>query len=150
MKASNYDSEPEEQVTAVEALTERKSKSNKTKFADAISQVLSTPAPERPVLSKTKGLEKSIDKEKLLIKQKKLLRIEKRKVNCWKEPIFNQNELVLKKIATKGVVQLFNAIKSAQKVKEAPAEQSKKVFLDSIKNVKVESKEPITVGKSFE
>lgn len=147
MTGYNSDSDDQERPLDDQPIQEKTKKT----FSDAIFNVLNEPVVDKPILSKKRQLEKSIDKEKLLLKQQKLNRHEKRKEDSWVQPEFNQNELALKKLATKGVVQLFNAIKNAQKIAtKEPAEQTKKVFLDTIKQNSQTAKEPITVAKGFE
>ena len=123
----------------------------KKKFSDAINNILNEPTASRPVLSKKRQLEKQVDKDKSLLKQQKLARVEKRKQTSHLLPSVNNNELTLKKLATKGVVQLFNAIKSAQKiVKEDEPEITKQVFLENIKQNSLIAKEELTSIKAFE
>ncbi|KAJ3186253.1 hypothetical protein HDU85_007693 [Gaertneriomyces sp. JEL0708] len=142
-----------------DGIEEDKGKSKDAKLANAIGKILagsdtskeSKTDKNRPILSKQKHIEKSIDNEKLEAKARKLIAAEKKK----KEDVgrikpdhsTTDYEKKLRKIATRGVVKLFNAIRVAQKSAEevkssGPVQKSaeiapvvsKNTFLDMIKS----------------
>ncbi|KAJ3273498.1 Molybdate-anion transporter [Terramyces sp. JEL0728] len=91
-----------------------------TKLSSVISKILETGAKtNRPVLSLKRKIEKDIDEEKLEERAKKLLTTDKKKEKDVGRIIPDNSDLdyekSLRKMATKGVVQLFNALRAAQK-----------------------------------
>ncbi|CAG8592566.1 21710_t:CDS:2, partial [Dentiscutata erythropus] len=102
----------------------KNSKASASDFAAAINKILSSsvkPADRNiPILSRSKGIERRIDDAKLEYRARKAINIEKKKL-ADKDRIkvdFTTmgTERKLKKIATRGVVQLFNAIHISQKI----------------------------------
>lgn len=95
--------------------------SKQDKFADALSKLLQTDgnSAEKPILSKKRHIEEEIDDAKLEQKARKLLTAEKRllenKGRLIPDHSTTDYEKKLRKLATRGVVQLFNAIRAAQK-----------------------------------
>jgi transposase-like protein len=123
-------------------------------FSTEISKILKeNSTTSRPVLSRKRGIEKTIDDEKLMEKARKILKSEKHSKELRVVPQVNEHEKELKKIATKGVVQLFNALRQAQKsAKEEQQEKekertTKKAFLDSIKQVSFLKDDFVTSNK---
>lgn len=124
-------------------------------WADAMSKILGRPATTttKPiVLSRSKAYKKAKDAQKEETVKKQNLAQEKRiKVNMGREipqPLKKDFERNLVKIATRGVVQLFNAVEKRQKLREdmlkeaggserkrekAEASFSKGEFLDMLK-----------------
>ena len=88
------------------------------KMSNALHKILdSSHKTSKPILSLNKGIEKSLDNHKLEQRAIKIL-LESRKaekINVCKIPTIDGNEKTLRKIATRGVVQLFNSIKTTQK-----------------------------------
>ncbi|KAJ3235940.1 hypothetical protein HDU81_011311 [Chytriomyces hyalinus] len=95
-------------------------------LGDSIStdggQKLKRAKKEKPILSKHKSIEATIDDQKLEDKAKKLISKEKKMkaldvARIRPEDVIAANDLEkkLKKVATRGVVKLFNAIRVAQK-----------------------------------
>ncbi|KAJ3033678.1 hypothetical protein HDV00_005897 [Rhizophlyctis rosea] len=96
------------------------------KLANAIAKILATDVAsadqQRPILSKEKQIERSIDEAKLDAKARKIVANEKRKLAEVGRVIpthaTTDYEKKLRKVATRGVVKLFNAIRVAQKTAE--------------------------------
>ncbi|KAI9099934.1 Rrp15p-domain-containing protein [Phlyctochytrium arcticum] len=115
-----------EEQAADDQDTKGDSKSKSAKMASAIGKVLSgdlgTKDEHRPILAKQKHLERALDEEKLEAKARKIVSAErKRKINIGRlKPTHSTTdyEKQLRKVATRGVVQLFNAIRVAQKTAE--------------------------------
>ncbi|KAJ3415970.1 hypothetical protein HDV05_003567 [Chytridiales sp. JEL 0842] len=100
----------------------------RTKLASAMGRILSKPlgkgaSAEKPILAQHKGIEKELDEKKLEAKAKKALAGEKKakfEVGRIKpEAPSDDFEKRLRKVATRGVVKLFNAISAAQKTADA-------------------------------
>ncbi|CAG8758995.1 5188_t:CDS:2, partial [Dentiscutata heterogama] len=100
------------------------SKTSASDFAASINKILSSsvkPADRNiPILSRSKGIERRIDDAKLEYRARKAINIEKKKL-ADKDRIkvdftTMDTERKLRKIATRGVVQLFNAIHISQKI----------------------------------
>ncbi|TPX33377.1 hypothetical protein SmJEL517_g03768 [Synchytrium microbalum] len=120
------------------------------KFADTINKLLQEDTAEgpTPILAKSKRIEKQLDREKRLESERRKVAHEKQEKS--KEDtvrvvtvVTNDYEKRLRKIATGGVVKLFNAIRGAQKrvekVKAKPegkranvASISKETFLSAL------------------
>ena len=97
-------------------------KSKELAFADSINRLLAKETGSKPILAKN-TIEKRIDDKKLEEKAKKRI-IEEKAMNrpeqrnkrpCLDNPELLANEKKIRKIATRGVVKLFNAIRLAQK-----------------------------------
>lgn len=137
--------------------TEAIRKQKTIKLTSTISKILAQGNNDKPILSLQKSIEKQIDedtKAEKELKKKTIAKQQAREVGRVTPEFITDAEKVLKKVATKGVVQLFNAIKQAQKVanestgiqkniKELPA-VTKKTFLKALKNEseKIESSQP--------
>ncbi|CAG8433106.1 7777_t:CDS:2 [Ambispora gerdemannii] len=137
----------------------RKSTSTADEFAESMNKILSSQVKtinqKAPILSRSKGIEKRIDEERLEYRARKALNAEKKKFAAKDRVPADYNtadhERKLKKVATRGVVKLFNAIREAQKTAEAAevvgggkdklstrqakdvASMSKATFLDALK-----------------
>ncbi|CAG8842562.1 44901_t:CDS:2, partial [Gigaspora margarita] len=84
-----------------------------------------------PILSRSKGIERRIDDAKLEYRARKAINIEKKKL-ADKDRIKEDftaidTERKLRKIATRGVVQLFNAIHISQKIVDNSADGKEKL-----------------------
>ncbi|KAG2202812.1 hypothetical protein INT46_009972 [Mucor plumbeus] len=82
----------------------------------------------QPILARSKGLERKLEDEKLDYKARKIMSAEKKAL---KEkgrviPDFTsfEYEKRLRKVATRGVVKLFNAIRTQQKVTEVAVQNA--------------------------
>ncbi|EPZ33052.1 Rrp15p-domain-containing protein [Rozella allomycis CSF55] len=116
----------------------------KTKEDNVFSQILHTTVREEvPILAHQKSIEQRLQDEKLDRKARKALANEKRqkleKGHILPSDLTLNKEKHLRKIATKGVVQLFNAIKQQQKStdeksKEKDTKLTKQNFLEMIKS----------------
>ncbi|CAG8566813.1 9752_t:CDS:2 [Acaulospora morrowiae] len=93
-------------------------------FAAAINKILksSVNSSDRnvPILSRSKNIERLLDEAKLEYRARKAINIEKKKIAS-KDRVKTDfatidAERKLRKVATRGVVQLFNAIRVSQKV----------------------------------
>ncbi|GBC08083.1 hypothetical protein RclHR1_00790033 [Rhizophagus clarus] len=102
----------------------KQSKNTTASFAETMNKLLTAPVKQNyqntPVLSRSKGIERAIDEAKLEYKARKAINMEKKKLAS-KDRVKGDlatidYERKLRKIATKGVVQLFNAISKSQKV----------------------------------
>ncbi|KAJ3290356.1 hypothetical protein HK104_006833 [Borealophlyctis nickersoniae] len=127
--------------------------SKSAKLANAIAKILAADTPgadkQRPILSKEKHIERSIDEAKLDAKARKLIANEKREKadvgRVLPTHTTTDYEKKLRKVATRGVVKLFNAIRVAQNTAEevkstgiqknaaAAPIISKNTFLDMLK-----------------
>ncbi|KAJ1526486.1 hypothetical protein HK096_011530 [Nowakowskiella sp. JEL0078] len=128
--------------------------SKHSKMANAISRLLGQELGKaeisRPILANRKSIERNIDDQKIDEKARKILSKQKKKKESdgrvMPDLTKMDYEKKLRKLATKGVVQLFNAIRIAQKASvpiddkimapTAKAEQgrlSKNVFLNALK-----------------
>jgi hypothetical protein len=95
------------------------------KMSNALNKILDSSFKTKPILSLSKDIEKSLNNHKLEQKALKILLASKKtKLSVKKCPAVDAREKALRKVATRGVVQLFNAIKSSQKKK---VESSSKV-----------------------
>ncbi|RGB42846.1 Rrp15p-domain-containing protein [Rhizophagus diaphanus] len=140
----------------------KQSKNTTADFAETMNKLLTAPVKpiyqNTPVLSRSKGIEREIDEAKLEYKARKAMIMEKKKLAS-KDRVKTDfatfdHERKLRKLATKGVVQLFNAISKSQKVTndaikaaggetkltsrdtEDVANMSKETFLDFLKGEK--------------
>ncbi|KAI8911397.1 Rrp15p-domain-containing protein [Powellomyces hirtus] len=129
------------------------SKTKASKLASAIGKILSGELggkdANRPILAKQKHLERAIDNEKLEAKARKVISAEKKQKaevgHAKLDHTTTDYEKKLRKVATRGVVKLFNAIRVAQKAAEEVKSEgilknrdaapilSKNTFLDMIK-----------------
>lgn len=88
------------------------------KMSNALIKILDSSVKTKPILSMNKEIERSLNNHKLEQKALKILLASKKiKVQVKQSPVVDAREKLLRKIATRGVVQLFNAIKSSQKTK---------------------------------
>ncbi|KAJ3000499.1 hypothetical protein HDV02_005364 [Globomyces sp. JEL0801] len=148
---------------SVEEIEEGKS----TKLASIIGKILDTKIPtNRPVLSLKRKIETDIDDAKLEEKARKLMTKEK-KVQKDIGRLIPDNttldyEKKLRKTATRGVVQLFNALRAAQKsANEVESESvlmkadqvstvSKETFIKALKQEKLKSEEKDSKSEKVE
>ncbi|CAO3617039.1 unnamed protein product [Cunninghamella blakesleeana] len=83
---------------------------------------------KKPILARSKGVERKIEDEKLEYKARKMLTAEKKKLKNQGRVIPDyttfEYEKRLRKVATRGVVKLFNAIRTQQKVTEVAVEEA--------------------------
>ncbi|KAI9343437.1 Rrp15p-domain-containing protein [Zopfochytrium polystomum] len=74
---------------------------------------------QRPILAKHKSIEHQLDEEKLELRARKALAAERKKrddlARVFPQIAANDFEKRLRKVATRGVVKLFNAIRTTQK-----------------------------------
>ncbi|CAO3635238.1 unnamed protein product [Mucor fragilis] len=122
-------------------------------FSDAMTKILASTLTgsdkRQPILARSKGLERKLEDEKLDYKARKIMSAEKKAL---KEkgrviPDFTtfEYEKRLRKVATRGVVKLFNAIRTQQKVTEVAvqnASETRKTLsaIEKAKNVSTMSK----------
>ncbi|KAI9308864.1 Rrp15p-domain-containing protein [Cunninghamella echinulata] len=139
-----------------EGSTEKQDKAKKGSaqaFSEAMTNILGSALTggdrKQPILARSKGVERKIEDEKLEYKAKKMLSAEKKKIK-------NQGRIIpdyttfeyekrLRKVATRGVVKLFNAIRTQQKVtevavQEATATRGTQLAKEKAKNVSTMSK----------
>ncbi|KAG1260871.1 hypothetical protein G6F68_007108 [Rhizopus microsporus] len=122
------DEEEEDEFDEVEL----KKASKKTKkysaeaFSDAMTKILASSLTgadkKQPILARSKGVERKIEDEKLDYKAQKILSAQKKaakeKGRVIPDYTSFEYEKRLRKVATRGVVKLFNAIRTQQKVTE--------------------------------
>ncbi|PHZ14100.1 Rrp15p-domain-containing protein [Rhizopus microsporus ATCC 52813] len=127
---SSDEEEEEEEDEFDEA--ELKKASKKTKkysaeaFSDAMTKILASSLTgadkKQPILARSKGVERKIEDEKLDYKAQKILSVQKKaakeKGRVIPDYTSFEYEKRLRKVATRGVVKLFNAIRTQQKVTE--------------------------------
>ncbi|KAJ3194358.1 hypothetical protein HK101_002926 [Irineochytrium annulatum] len=122
----------------------------KAKLAVAFGRILERPlssSSKRPILASQRGIEKSLDDEKKHEKARKALAADKKARSDLQrhrpEVLSTDVEKKLRKVATRGVVKLFNAIRVAQKtvdtvksegVKKVPAAAAATSFMSMIKS----------------
>ncbi|CAO3683328.1 unnamed protein product [Umbelopsis ramanniana] len=102
----------------------RPKKGSSDSFAVAMTKILGSNLKgsdkKQPILARSKGAERKIEDEKLEYKARKLLAAEKRALASKDRIIPDYTtmdyEKKLRKVATRGVVKLFNAIRTQQKV----------------------------------
>ncbi|KAF9160245.1 hypothetical protein DFQ26_005755 [Actinomortierella ambigua] len=117
----------DDDLEGIQAPTKKTSKKNtEESMAEAMSKILGSTLRKadasQPILARSRGVERKLEEEKLEAKARKALTIEKRRAmnKDRVKPDFTgmEYEKKLRKVATRGVVQLFNAIKAQQKVTE--------------------------------
>ncbi|ORX64163.1 Rrp15p-domain-containing protein [Anaeromyces robustus] len=115
-------------------------------LASVMSRILNTDTNEKPILAKAKEIEQKIEDEKLDYKARKAITAERKKLEEKDRVIPDyttfEYEKKLRKLATRGVVKLFNAIKTAQEKsnevhtlvtnKKPKVEVAKKSFMDML------------------
>ncbi|CAO3591089.1 unnamed protein product [Absidia cylindrospora] len=134
----------------------KKRKGNTTSseaFSEAMTNILGSnltgSARKQPILARSKGTERKIEDEKLEYKTRKMMAAEKKKAKDQGRIIPDytsfEYEKRLRKVSTRGVVKLFNAIRTQQKVTEvaiekASASSGTQIAKDKAKNVSTMSK----------
>ncbi|CAG8725876.1 68_t:CDS:2, partial [Funneliformis mosseae] len=104
--------------------TKKQSKNTTTSFAETMNKLLTATAEphcqESPILSRSKDIERRINEAKLEYRARRAINMEKKKLASKDRVKTNLTsidyERKLRKLATRGVVQLFNAIRKSQKV----------------------------------
>ncbi|KAG0292168.1 Glu-AdT subunit A [Dissophora globulifera] len=137
-------------------------------MAEAMSKILGSTLRKadasQPILARSRGAERKIEEAKIETKARKAITIEKRRLankdRVKPEYTGMEYEKKLRKVATRGVVQLFNAIKAQQKAtddltekarpittndKDKVASLSKASFLDLLKSG-TKSHTPVTAA----
>ncbi|KAL1917564.1 uncharacterized protein VTP21DRAFT_3957 [Calcarisporiella thermophila] len=121
------DGDDEDDLTGLEKPTKKRRKNaNPESFADAMGKILGSQLKatdrKQPILARAKGAERKLEEEKLEYKARKILAAEKKKLESRDrvKPDYSnfEYEKKLRKIATRGVVKLFNAIRIQQKTTE--------------------------------
>lgn len=142
---------------AASGLKKVSKKNTEEKMAEAMSRILGSSLrkadADMPILAKSRGVERKLEEEKLEAKARKAISNEKKRLanKDRVKPDYTgmEYEKKLRKVATRGVVQLFNAIKAQQKTtdeltekirpittndKDKVASLTKKSFLDLLKS----------------
>ncbi|KAI9027567.1 Rrp15p-domain-containing protein [Phycomyces nitens] len=104
-------------------------------FAEAMKNILGSTLKaadkKQPILARSKGTERKIEDERLDHKARKVLSAEKRALKAQGRviPDFTnmEYEKALRKVATRGVVKLFNAINTQQKVTDVAVSKATEV-----------------------
>ncbi|KAI8987053.1 Rrp15p-domain-containing protein [Pilobolus umbonatus] len=122
-------------------------------FSEAMTKILASSlsgsAKRQPILARSKGIERKIEDEKLDYKARKILSAEKRMLKDKGRviPDFTtyDYEKKLRKVATRGVVKLFNAVRTQQKLTEVAVQNASEtrktaVAIEKAKDVSTMSK----------
>ncbi|KAI8331942.1 Rrp15p-domain-containing protein [Chlamydoabsidia padenii] len=130
-----------------------KRKDTSEAFSEAMTNILGSALTgsdrKQPILARSKGTERKLEDEKLEYKTRKMLAAEKKKLKSQGRviPDFTsfEYEKRLRKVSTRGVVKLFNAIRTQQKVTEVAVEQATaskgtQIAKEKAKNVSTMSK----------
>ncbi|CDS08141.1 hypothetical protein LRAMOSA02089 [Lichtheimia ramosa] len=128
-------------------------KQSKEAFSDAMTKILASQLKgtdkKQPIMARSKGTERKIEEEKLEYKARKVLAAEKKalkeKGHVIPDYTTFEYEKRLRKVATRGVVKLFNAVRIQQKTTEhavAEVQEHRKASsaLEKAKNVSTMSK----------
>ncbi|KAG2171677.1 hypothetical protein INT43_008057 [Umbelopsis isabellina] len=108
-------------------------KGSSDSFAVAMTKILGSnlkgsDRKKQPILARSKGAERKIEDEKLEYKARKLLSAEKKALASKDRVIPDYTtmdyEKKLRKVATRGVVKLFNAIRTQQKVTDVAVDRA--------------------------
>lgn len=96
-------------------------------MGDVMSKLLRTNAPAEPILSKRRAVERRLEEEALERRARALVRQEAKEARdaAHTIPSLDNNEKELRKVATRGVVQLFNAIHRHQVARERRLREAK-------------------------
>lgn len=109
-----------------------------TSMGDIMGKLLRTSAPVEPILSKRRAVERRLEEEVLERRARTLVRQEAREARdaAHTIPSLDNKERELRKVATRGVVQLFNAVHQHQLAQERRRreEQEAKGEKDTSKN----------------
>ncbi|KAI8086094.1 Rrp15p-domain-containing protein [Halteromyces radiatus] len=134
--------------------TEQTKKSGSaTAFSEAMTNILGSTLTgsdrKQPILARSKGTERKLEDEKLEYKTRKMLAAEKKKRKDQGRVIPDytsfEYEKRLRKVSTRGVVKLFNAIRTQQRVTQEAVEQATatrgtQIAKEKAKNVSTMSK----------
>ncbi|KAJ8658868.1 hypothetical protein O0I10_005250 [Lichtheimia ornata] len=128
-------------------------KQSKEAFSDAMTKILASQLKgtdkKQPIMARSKGTERKIEEEKLEYKARKVLAAEKKalkeKGHVIPDYTTFEYEKRLRKVATRGVVKLFNAVRIQQKttehaVSEVQEYRKASSALEKAKNVSTMSK----------
>ncbi|KAF9116800.1 pre-60S ribosomal particles component [Mortierella sp. AM989] len=141
---NDEDSEDEEEddeddLEGISATTTTGKKSSKKhseeSMAEAMSKILGSTLRKAdagmPILARSRGAERKLEEEKMEAKARKAITNERRRLankdRVKPEYTGMEYEKKLRKVATRGVVQLFNAIKAQQKVTEDLTEKERPI-----------------------
>lgn len=147
------DEDDEFEGLELEKTTKTPKKYSAEAFSDAMTKILASSLKgadvDQPILARSKNVERKIEDEKLDYKARKILsaqkKAEKERGRVIPDYTTFDYEKKLRKVATRGVVKLFNAIRTQQKVTEIAvydAKSKSKVFstADKAKDVSTMSK----------
>ncbi|KAF9951284.1 Trimeric GatFAB AmidoTransferase(AdT) complex subunit [Modicella reniformis] len=135
----NEDIEDEDDLEVVSAATSGVKKTSKKNteesMAEAMSMILGSTLRKAdasmPILARSRGVERKLEEEKMEAKARKAISNEKKRLanKDRVKPDFTgmEYEKKLRKVATRGVVQLFNAIKAQQKATEELTEKTRPI-----------------------
>ncbi|KAF9903412.1 hypothetical protein BX616_001638 [Lobosporangium transversale] len=110
-------------------------KNTEENMAEAMSRILGSTLRKAdastPILAKSRGVERKLEEEKMEAKARRAITNEKKRLASKDrvKPDYTgmEYEKKLRKVATRGVVQLFNAIKAQQKVTEDLTEKARPI-----------------------
>ncbi|KAI1317114.1 hypothetical protein EDD11_009001 [Mortierella claussenii] len=136
-KESDDDEDDEDDFEGMSATTVKKTSKKHTEenMAEAMSKILGSTLRKAdastPILARSRGVERKLEEEKMEAKAKKAITNEKRRManrdRVKPEYTGMEYEKKLRKVATRGVVQLFNAIKAQQKATEELTENARPI-----------------------
>ncbi|KAF7720971.1 hypothetical protein EC973_005665 [Apophysomyces ossiformis] len=123
---SDMESDAEDDEMELEDIEDRAEKGSSEAFSEAMTKILASTLKgtdkKQPILARSKGTERKIEDEKLEYKARKILSSEKKALKSKGRVIPDYTtfdyEKNLRKVATRGVVKLFNAVRTQQKVTE--------------------------------
>ncbi|KAK3828956.1 MAG: Rrp15p-domain-containing protein [Benniella sp.] len=110
-------------------------KNTEESMAEAMSKILGSTLRKAdastPILARSRGVERKLEEEKMEAKARKAINSEKKRLanKDRVKPDYTgmEYEKKLRKVATRGVVQLFNAIKAQQKATEELTEKTRPI-----------------------
>ncbi|KAF9184753.1 hypothetical protein BGZ51_003156 [Haplosporangium sp. Z 767] len=128
-----------EGITAPTGVKKTSKKHTEENMAEAMSKILGSSLRKAdasmPILARSRGVERKLEEEKMEAKAKKAITNEKRRLanKDRVKPDYTgmEYEKKLRKVATRGVVQLFNAIKAQQKATEDLTEKVRPITTNS-------------------
>ncbi|SAL95214.1 hypothetical protein [Absidia glauca] len=145
--------EDDDDMDLDEGTKDKKRKDTSEAFSEAMTNILGSTLTgtdrKQPILARSKGTERKLEDEKLEYKTRKMLAAEKKKLKSQGRVIPDytsfEYEKRLRKVSTRGVVKLFNAIRTQQKVTEVAVEQAAsskgtQIAKEKAKNVSTMSK----------
>ncbi|KAG0168772.1 hypothetical protein DFQ30_004348 [Apophysomyces sp. BC1015] len=148
------DAEGDDDEMDLEDIEDKAAKGTSEAFSEAMTKILASTLKgadkKQPILARSKGTERKIEDEKLEYRARKLLSSEKKALKSKGRVVPDyttfEYEKKLRKVATRGVVKLFNAIRTQQKVTEVAV--TKAAETRKTRNAVEKAKDVSTMSKS--